>query len=175
MGLVRFGSPFIFALTAACVVQTQSETLIWREGVDFSTRQNDYTNCEVASLQQVPRAIATAQTPIVRTPQTTFSPATTRCYGAGNMVNCTTTPAIVSGGQVSGGQIYSYDANGDLRQRVLEQCMINKGYQLVTLPPCTKLEAESGHVISQAAPLPNAKSASCFLSNPFRVVGLPPA
>lgn len=175
MGLVRFGSLSIFALTAACVVQTQAETVFWREGIGFSARQSDFTSCEVASLQQVPRAIATAQTPIVTTPQTIFSPATTRCYGAGNTVNCTTTPAIVAGGQTSGGQIFSYDANSDLRQRVVEQCMASKGYQLVTLPPCTRLEAESGQVLSQAAPLPNAKFASCFLPSPFRVVVLPPA
>ena len=40
------------------------------------------------------------------------------------------------GGQTYGGQQYSYDANSDLRYRVILQCLQKKGYQVIDLPSC---------------------------------------
>jgi hypothetical protein len=111
-------------LLSACVM-SGPVAVVYRPGSTGEQRSNDFTNCEVSALREVPRATATGVTPSYSTPSNV------QCYGSGNYVNCQE-----YGGQTYGGNVYSYDSNQDLRDRVTLQCLQSKGYQVVSLPVC---------------------------------------
>lgn len=122
----------------------------WRSGVTVAQQQNDLTNCQVRAANQVPVSTQVRTTPTYTTPENTS------CYNIGYSVNCTTT-----GGQVYGGDTYSYDVNADLRQRVVGQCMARRGYQAVTLPICGDEERALGIVSFRNSRLPPAREVRC--------------
>lgn len=154
-GIIAASSVF---LTTGCVPEPVSG--YWRTGEAPSRLSADSTACEVAALREVPRALATAQTPAYTTP-TYSTPAYTNCYGSGYGATCTTTGGQVSGGQTYGGQNYTYDANLNLRERVYGQCMAANGYSLVSLPTCETSQAQLGVTPFLSRPLPNPSQILC--------------
>ncbi|SFP60293.1 hypothetical protein [Tranquillimonas alkanivorans] len=94
----------------------------YREGAPVAQLDADLLECRVSAVQRVPPNTQIRTTPISRTP------VVTRCNDDGT---CVTT-----GGEVTGGNTYSYDANAGLRTRVLNQCMAARGYRRVELPYC---------------------------------------
>ncbi|WP_425046315.1 hypothetical protein [Primorskyibacter sp. S87] len=124
--------------------------LFYRPGVSVTRMQTDHTNCEVKALKDAPVANQVRQ----RAP--IYYPGYPVCDGYGN---CWYRP----GYWVDGG-IYTVDVNKDLRNRVLGQCMAQKGYQPVSLPQCSQ------GVRAQVAPqrttkLPNLSESSCYVKN----------
>ena len=109
-----------FILTACNPV-----SLWYRQGAEVGKLNSDLTNCRVRAAQAVP-----VNQQIRRTP-TYVSPVQTNCYGTGYSMQCYST-----GGNVTGGNIYSFDANSGLRTDVISQCMGQQGYQLVEFPQC---------------------------------------
>ena len=109
---------------AACAPAT--ETYRWKSGAALSLVDRDLFACTTAGAREVPFFNDTATTEIYTTPiQTT-------CQPLGNgQTRCTTT-----GGQVMGGQVYSYDANADLRRDYVNRCMAGKGYSAASVPSC---------------------------------------
>jgi hypothetical protein len=93
----------------------------YKSNVSVSQKDQDYFECDLASTQVVPANSQVGTTPMYVTPRQTS------CYG----YSCTTT-----GGQVLGGDIYSYDANASLRSDYYNRCLAAKGYSVVTLPMC---------------------------------------
>ena len=114
-----FVVPLISTLALAGCVGTQ---YAYKPGATISTKDNDSFRCELAATQNVPTNTQIGTNPVF------VSPATTTCTG----YSCYTT-----GGQVSGGDVYSYDANNGLRSEFFAKCMINKGYKYTEIPVCT--------------------------------------
>jgi hypothetical protein len=93
----------------------------YKSNVTVSQKDKDYFECDLASAQVVPANSQVGTTPMYVTPRQTS------CYG----YPCTTT-----GGQVLGDDVYSYDANANLRSDYYNRCLAAKGYSVVTLPLC---------------------------------------
>ncbi len=81
------------------------------------------TQCEVAALRDVPRDIRTTYVPPRYIPHFYHGP-----HGRFHR-------GFV---RVEPGRTESYDANADLRARVVDQCMAEAGFRPVRLPACTR-------------------------------------
>lgn len=132
--------------------------VVYKAGSTGEQRRAAVTNCEVNALSKVPRAMATAATPSYR------SPSNVRCYGSGNYVNCRE-----YGGQTYGGNLYSYDANQDLRDSVTLQCLQSRGYQMVSLPVCNSEQAKRV-VSSSGRPQPTADKIECVVEGGYAIL-----
>lgn len=115
----------ITMLIASGCVMTGPVQVVYKPGSTGEERTSAFTDCEIQALGKVPRAIATGVTPAYTTPSNV------QCYGSGAYISCQQ-----YGGQTYGGDIYSYDANQELRDRVTLQCLQQKGYQVISLPTC---------------------------------------
>lgn len=121
----------LFALTALLFVcACAGPVTVWYDkGTPGEQADRDLLACRVKGAQSVPVDQRIDTTPIYTTPTRTL------CKPARHdpeATVCTTT-----GGEVSGGRTYSYDANEDLRADVVAQCMADLGYTQVSLPRCT--------------------------------------
>lgn len=162
----------LIATLVSCDTVPTVQQIYWKNGTTSVQRSADFTPCEVEALRQVPAAMAVGQSPTYTLP-TYSTPAYTSCngaaygygYGYNYQSNCTTTGGSVSGGQTMGGQIYSYDANLGLRQRVGAQCLAQKGWQLVSLPTCTSDQTKQGVLSATVTPLPPADSVLCVTAD----------
>ena len=97
-----------------------------RAGAPAPLQEADLVQCETVGVNEVPTNTQVRTTPIVVTPTRTT------CVEKNGKQECTTT-----GGDVTGGETESFDANEGLRERVVNQCMISKGYRKYTLDECT--------------------------------------
>src|ERR1700722_6970669 len=95
--------------------------------------QSELTDCQVYAAQTVPANTQVGQNP------TYVTPTNTNCYAIGTSVTCSQT-----GGNVYGGDVYSYDANAPLRQSVITNCMNKKGYFYISLPECKTDDIKNG-------------------------------
>lgn len=122
--------------------------MYYRPGVDVGRLNADQTLCEVQALKDAPVANQIRQRPPV------YIPGPHRCDSAGNCVR-------YPGHWVSGG-FYTVDVNADLRRRVQDMCMAQKGYEPVSLPVCPQS-------VERAAPrqstrrLPQLTETSCII------------
>ena len=96
-------------------------TYFFKPGVSIAQKDKDSFDCELEASRTVPVNSQIGTTPTYRTP------IQTSCYG----YTCTTT-----GGQVYGGNVYSYDANKSLREEYYGRCLAQKGYQSAMVPVC---------------------------------------
>ena len=94
----------------------------YRPGATVAAVNRDTTACEVRALRDVPASTITRRKPPV------FVPGRRTCNASGN---CVETP----GYYVPGG-FETFDPNTGLRLRVERQCMADKGYAPVSIPPC---------------------------------------
>ena len=121
----------------ACVPTTSN--YLYKSKADVTRADRDDFECELAASRAVPEAMRVGTTPTYTTP------IQTNCYNIGYTVQCNTT-----GGQVYGGQTYSYDANSKLRAEHYARCMVSRGWGVVELPNCdpekvpTSLRAKLG-------------------------------
>ena len=136
-------------ILAGCVPTTHD--VFWRENASPNRRQNDYTDCQVEAVNRVPASTQIGVTP------TYVTPVSTTCYGSGYSTYCSST-----GGQIYGGNVYSYDANAGVRANVMQQCMARRGYQLISFPSCTTAQQEIGVIPRGTNPLPPASSILCL-------------
>lgn len=111
--------------------------------------QNDATLCEVKALKDAPVANQVRQ----RAP--VYFPGSQYCGGGG----CYYRP----GYWVDGG-IYTVDVNRDLRIRVQNMCMADKGYQPVSIPRCSANVAASVPA-GRTRTLPPLSASSCAIAN----------
>jgi hypothetical protein len=124
--------------------------VFYKPGATVTRMQTDETNCEVKALKDVPISEQIRQRPPI------YYPGSSICNGSGN---CWYRP----GYWVDGG-IYSVDVNKDLRNRVLTQCMANKGYSPVSIPLCSAgVKASAPN--STTTTLPSLTESSCYIKN----------
>ena len=112
-----------FLFVVGCEAST--DLYLYREGGTVSRADNDFFECELAAARAVPQDTRVETTPTFTTP------VQTNCYNTVYGVQCNTT-----GGQVYGGQTYTYDANSDLRSSFLARCLASRGYSVAEFPVC---------------------------------------
>lgn len=137
----------------ACMA-TGPVSVVYKPGSTGPQRSNALLDCETQALARVPRAIATGVTPSYTTPSNV------QCYGYGYSVSCHD-----YGGQTYGGDVYSYDANQELRDRVTLQCLQQKGYQVVSLPQCDA--EQSKRAISASGKQPTYDKIECVVEGGY--------
>ncbi|WP_299660754.1 hypothetical protein [uncultured Ruegeria sp.] len=123
-------------------------SLYYREGESVSRMQNETTNCQVQALKDAPVANQVRQSPPVYWPGRTYCDGRGRCYR--------------NPGWWEPGRVYTVDVNQGLRNNVEAQCMAQKGYRPVSLPPC-KQGVKSRVPPTRTTTLPPLSSASCFV------------
>ncbi|WP_281972012.1 hypothetical protein [Ruegeria faecimaris] len=123
-------------------------SLYYQEGETVSQMQSETTGCQVQSLKDAPVANQ------VRQGAPTYWPGRTYCDGRGR---CHRT-----GGWWQPGQIYTVDVNKGLRNKLEAQCMAQKGYRPVSLPPC-KQGVKSRVAALPTTQLPPLSTDSCFV------------
>lgn len=118
----------ILIVTLAALSGCAGYSGFYKAGETVARLNSDQTGCEVSGAQEVP-----VNTQIRRTPLRVI-PAQQSCTPAGV---CTVIP-----GRFEGGEVYSFDANADLRTRFVTQCMAQKGYQPASVRRCSPQVAE---------------------------------
>ena len=157
----KTAASFAIALQLLTACEPATQHGYWREGVSYQNVKSERTDCEVSALNTVPRETAVRAVPGYVTP-IQVSPISTQCYGNGNYRACTTSGGAVTGGQVIGGGVYSYDQNAALRAQVTDQCLVKKGYQKVVFPTCTSEQAKRAVTSSQ---LPAFDKVDCVVND----------
>lgn len=123
-------------------------SLYYREGETVSRLQKETTQCQLSAVKEVPVANQIRQSP------PTYWPGRTYCDGRGR---CYQSP-----GWWQPGRVYTVDVNQGLRNTVEAQCMAEKGFRPVSLPPC-KQNVKSVVPLARTTTLPPLNSASCFV------------
>ncbi len=137
---------FPFLLLAACApLQTN-----YKAGVSVTQLNRDQTQCDVRAEREVPTRLQIRRLP----PE--FVPARRVCRKDGKC-------RVIEGYWIPGNTV-TYDPNQNLRARVAQQCMADRGYAPVSIPAC-------GDAVRAAAParattrLPRLTDRSCVIRN----------
>ena len=119
----------------------------YKPGVEVARLETDTTNCQVTAAQEVPPNNQIRSTP------TAFYPGVAYCGAAGCMYG---DPFW------SDSYIYTVDVNAPLRQKVIQQCMREKGYSPVRIPRCpVEVKAPPG----RTTVMPVLTPSSCAVRN----------
>ncbi len=110
------------ALAALVLSSCMPLETYYKPGATLTRTERDQTTCDIRALRDAPVATQVRQTAPV------FYPPRRVCDAASN---CTTT-----GGFWEPGMVYTVDVNADLRDRIQRQCMADRGYAPLRLPPC---------------------------------------
>ena len=122
----------------------------YKPGASVSMLNRDTTACEVKALRDVPPSTLTRRKPPV--------------FVAGNRVcNAAGQCAVTPGYYVPGG-FETYDPNDGLRLRVERQCMADKGYAPVSIPPCPD-SVKNAAPVRATTTLPTLTQSSCVIRN----------
>jgi len=143
---MRVHAIIAFGLLAGCAPLS----IYYKPGVTVAMMERDTHACAVASLRDVP-----VNTQIRRTPAR-YIPGRRVCDAAGA---CTTTE-----GYYIPGEIYTVDVNKRLRAQVENQCMADRGYAPVSIPPCPDGVARAAPA-AQTTVLPALSAQSCVIRN----------
>jgi hypothetical protein len=130
------------AVVAGC--QTGPMPSAFKPGSTFSQRQFDYDQCKIASLKEIPQAMATQINPGVHTP------GTVTCNTIGSSTYCNE-----MGGLNIPATASTYDVNEGLRGRYISSCMMRKGYSIIVRPACASAEARQKAAITPQPTNPN--------------------
>ena len=101
--------------------------LTHKAGTTLQQRQLDHDECKIAAFQQVPQDLVTDYSPGYS------SPGTVHCNTYGGVTTCNTV-----GGVNIPPSVNTYDQNRDLRDRQMQRCMSERGYQLLPVVLCAE-------------------------------------
>tara|TARA_R110002049_G_scaffold23545_10_gene83716 strand:+ start:106225 stop:106710 length:486 start_codon:yes stop_codon:yes gene_type:complete len=122
----------------------------YKPGATVAQVTRDTTACEVKALRDVP-----ASTQVRRMPPR-FVQGPRICDAAGN---CRYGP-----GYYIPGEVVTFDPNDGLRKRVEGQCMADRGFAPVTIPPCPDSVARAAPARATTT-LPALSPKSCVIRN----------
>lgn len=109
-------------LLAGCGVSEPDRAFFYKENTKYSEANKTLTDCQVEAAQKVPVSNNSYTTPTWTTPVScSTSYGYTNCYG----------------GNTYGGNLVTQDTNLPLRDRVTEQCLVDKGYYVGRVPVCS--------------------------------------
>lgn len=130
----------LIAATSFIALAGCNYTLYHQAGKSFAERDADVTRCDVIALRKAP-----VETQILFTQPRQEE--RTICDDDGNCITETywTKP-----------EPYTVDPNKELRERVAMQCMLDKGYQQISLPSC-----DDGQTLSVPTKMTNIGPNSC--------------
>lgn len=114
-------------VSSTIMVGCTAETVqyAYKNSTTVAQKDRDTLECEVLATRAVGSNMQVGTTPTYTTP------VQTNCYRIGNSLQCN-----MIGGQVYGGNVYSYDANASLRADVARQCLADRGYTFTEIPAC---------------------------------------
>ncbi len=135
----------LLALSACAPLNTY-----YKPGAAVGTLNRETTACQVAALRKVP-----SSTQVRRLPPE-FVPPRRVCNAAGQ---CATSP-----GYYVPGEVVTFDPNDGLRRRVESQCMADRGYAPVSIPPCPDSIARATPPRATTT-LPALNERSCVIRN----------
>ncbi|MCV6585329.1 MAG: hypothetical protein OIF47_07325 [Marinibacterium sp.] len=115
-------APLGLGLVLALGACSTSLDTYYRTGGKVAQLETDMLGCEVAALKDAPVANEVRQRPPVYVPAPYYCTSGRYCYG----------------GYWADGGIYTVDVNKDLRIRITDQCMSEKGYKQVSIPRCSQ-------------------------------------
>lgn len=141
---------FSLVLCGAALLACAPLETYYKPGASLTDLNRDTTACEVAALRDVPVSFQIRRKPPV------FVPGNRSCDAEGN---CTGH----HGYYIDGG-VESYDPNVALRGRVELQCMADKGYAPVSIPPCPDRIAKATPAAATTR-LPALTENSCVIRN----------
>ena len=122
----------------------------YKPGATVAQVNRATTECKVKALRDVPPSTQVRRTPPRYVPER-------RTCDANN--NCTTT-----GGFYIPGELVTFDPNAGLRARVEAQCMADRGFAPVSIPPCPASVARAAPVLATTT-LPELRETSCVIRN----------
>ncbi len=125
-------------------------TIYHKAGVTVDRMERDTRACAVSALRDVP-----VNTQVRRSPAR-YVPGQRVCDAAGT---CTTRR-----GYYIPGDIYTVDVHKPLRAGVEQQCMADRGYAPVSIPPCPSGVARAAQV-ARTVVLPSLTPTSCVIRN----------
>lgn len=120
----------------------------YREGESVSRMETETTECRVQALRDAPVSNQIRQGPPTYWPGRRYCDNRGRCYR--------------SGGWWEPGRIYTVDVNKGLRDTVEAQCMAQRGYRPISLPPCRQ-SVKSQVPAARTTELPPLSTESCFV------------
>ncbi|OOZ76055.1 hypothetical protein BOW50_10535 [Solemya velum gill symbiont] len=126
-------------LLSGCV--TTPAEIHHKTGVKPQKQASDLTACQVKAANAVTASIQVRSTPIFQT-RTKMN-----CRIVDDNIRCKET-----GGRISGGDVRTYDANADLRERVTDECMTKKGYMKYEFRRCTPSEVKNSSTTNTIFP-----------------------
>lgn len=137
----------VMLLLGSCAAPLE---IYYKGGASVSRMQSDTTTCQVAALRDAPVASEVRQRPGY------FIPGRSYCNSNGH--------CSYSGGYWVQGSLYTVDLNEPLRLRVMDQCMVKKGYNRTQLPACTQSVANAAPPAATRT-LPRLTPTSCVIRN----------
>lgn len=109
-------------LLAGCGGSQPETAFTYKENTKYSEANRAAMDCLVEAAQKVPVANNSYTTPTWTTPVS--------CSTSFGDINC-------YGGNTYGGNLVTQDTNLLLRERVAEQCLVDKGYYVGRIPFCS--------------------------------------
>jgi hypothetical protein len=98
--------------------------------IKHSKKIKDVLDCNVLAVKEVPANNQSSTTPVYTVPK--FTPPVYCSTGYLGMTTCSGGQTI--GGQTFGGNLVTKDVNSNLRLKVFEECLKNKGYKFTDTP-----------------------------------------
>ena len=117
------------ALTISACAPTEVDYM-YKPNTTNSSKARDILDCKVKGAKDVPANMSIGTTPTYTTPVNCSTYGSVYGYGGySGTTSCT-------GGNVYGGNTYSYDANNSLRKSYILQCLADKGYTRTSIERC---------------------------------------
>lgn len=109
---------------AGCV-SSGALNVIYKEGSSRTQRTTAVDDCRIEALGKVPQRLTTDYSPEYS------KPGSMQCSTIGTTTKCNRVGAVSIPGKVS-----AYDANQKMRDRVINRCLIAKGFGIIQVPQC---------------------------------------
>ena len=126
-----------------------SRTIHYKPGVAVAQADRDWLACRVKAEQDVPPRMVTQTIPGHWIPGRKHCPKPGQCH--------------VTPGYWTPPRFYTEDINEGLRAHAAEQCMVERGYRKITLPPCPESVARAAPP-GQTVVLPRLTPQSCVVN-----------
>ncbi len=126
--------------------------LVHKTGSTLEERTLASELCEFEAIKEIPRAMATDIKGAYR------RPGVLECSTVGG----TTTCKEVGGSNVPATST-TYDANAEVRKKYLAWCLRERGFSIISRPPC-RTEAEKAAAIAKSSPQAPADQIACVAS-----------
>lgn len=123
----------IFTAQESYEAKTPHKMWYYKPGMTAEQRSNDMLSCRMAASNIVGQRLKTYQNPY------RYTTIQTQCSRNPFNIADTSVTCTQTGGKVYGGEIEQYDANSNLRNEYLNNCLMQKGYLIdVDIPACPK-------------------------------------